>query len=677
MSLSSQETSRKGSGMKRSQQRKLSLSVLTILTLVLGLLAAPAGAQSVSDNRVDFEVLQADVRTQNGNVVIRPAAGAEATDIVVEIEGEEIIASTAPIFRSDVQTYTVLVVDDSANGDSIAGFSTIRESALAYLSGLSANTQVMLVRAGGGRLNAPPVVDFTSDHGAVRAAINAMEPSGGDVTLNAISNAAGEFSGVGDGLRQVVAFVGSPGSSSTVTATATQGRLLGASASFTLVAPRTNNLDISEFASIADNLRGGAVFRGTSADSNMVVAAQNAVATHQSYLVGTFPTNTIIDYVAAEASGGSGTNELTASYGGSSERVRIVPTGLVTGASLDAPIASASSRFDILNGNLVALIAIALIVIAVLLFAFTLMQILVGSDNTLNSTLSVYGGDARTEDQSAADDAFASQRARIIEQVVERAEEAAEARGNLNSTSYMLEKAEIPLRVGEAFAIQGGIVIFAFILGFFIFGTSLIGGLILSILGLLIPPAYVRHKVGKRGKKIEAQLPDTLILLASTLKAGYSFLQGIDAVANEAEEPLAGEFRRTVNEARLGKEMDEALDDLAVRVDSQDMLWAIVAIKIQREVGGNLAELLTIVAETMTSRQRLRGEVKSLTAEGRVSAYILLALPFLVALAMYFINSDYLSELWTNTLGLVAVGVSLISMTIGGYWMKKIVDIEL
>lgn len=676
MSLSSQETSRKGSVMGQRQRRKLSLSVFTVLALVLALFAPQVGAQGNSDNRVDFEVLQADVRTQDGTVVIRPAAGAEATDLVVEIEGEEIIATTTPIFRSNVLTHTILVVDDSANGNASAGFATIRESALAYLNGLSANTQVMLVRAGGGRLNASPVVDFTSDHGTIREAINAMEPGGGDVTFNAIANSVAGFADQGEGLRQVVAFVGSPGSSSSLSASAVQGRLLGASASFTVVAPRTNNLDISEFASIADNVRGGAVFRGTSAESDMVVAAQNAVATHQSFLVGSFPTNTIISL--ADADGGDGTNELTASFGGASERVRIVPTSLVTGSSLDAPLVASSSRFDILQGNLVALIAIALIVIAVLIFAFTLMQVLVGSDNTLNSTLSVYGAqDDRTAEQSAADDAFASQRNRIIEQVVERAEEAAEARGNLNSTSHMLEKAEIPLRVGEAFAIQAGIVFFSFILGFLIFGTSLIGGLFLAIFGLLIPPAYVRHKVSARSKKLEKQLPDTLILLASTLKAGYSFLQGIDAVANEAEEPIAGEFRRTVNEARLGKEMDEALDDLAARVDSQDMLWAIVAIKIQREVGGNLAELLTIVAETMNTRQRLHGEVRALTAEGRISAYVLLALPFLVALAMYFINETYLSELWTNSLGLVLVGVALLSMAIGGYWMNKIVSIEL
>ncbi len=664
--------------MRNRRVGTLTVSIATVLALFLSLFTAPLAAQSASENRVDFEVIHVDVSQPTGTVVVRPAAGAEPTDLVVEIEGQEITTAALPIFRSPVAPSTIIVIDDSANADNIAGFSLVRESALAYVDGLSADTRVMLVRAGGGRLEISPEVSFTGNHDAIRAAINGLTPTGGSVTFNAIADSAAFFAGQGEGVRNVVAFVGSPGGNSTVSATQAQGRLLTANAGFTVVAPRATNLDISEYALIADGLRGGAVFRGVSAESNMVVAGQNAVATQESYLVGTFPTDSIIAAGSTDGVGDDGTNELIARYGEGVERVRIVPGTSVSGASLDAPALAESSRFAILQGNLVAMIAIALIVIAVLVFAFTLMNILVGSDNTLNSTLSVYGAPSdRTDEQKAADDAFASNRSKIIEQVVERAEEAAEARGNLNTTATMLEKAEIPLRVGEAFAIQVGLVIVAFGLGFLISGANIFGGLLLAILAGLIPTAYVRHKVKGRAKKLEAQLPDTLNLLASTLKAGYSFLQGMDAVGNEAEEPLAGEFRRTVNEARLGKDMDVALDDLAERVDSDDMLWAIVAIKIQREVGGNLAELLSTVADTMQSRSRLRGEVNALTAEGRISSYVLIGLPFAVALAMYFLNSGYLAELWTNTLGLVFVGIALVSMAIGFFWMRKIVDIQL
>ncbi len=660
------------------QRGTLALRLVVVFALILGLFATPLSAQGGSENRIDFEVLQVDVRQSVGTVVVRPAAGSEPSDLTVEIEGEQITTEVLPIFRSSVASNTVIVIDDSETADDIAGFSIIRDAALSYLDSLSADTRVMLVRAGGGRTTTTPIVQFTGNHASVRDAINELTPGGGAVTFNAIADSATFFAGLGEGVRNVVAFVGSPGANSTRSADAARGSLIGANAGLTVVAPRTANLDISALTGIADAVRGGAVFRGVSAESNMTVAAQNAAATHEGVLVGTFPTASIIPAGSNDGQGDDGTNELIAQYDGSVERVRIVPGNLITGALLDAPPLVESSRFAILQGNVVALVAIAAMVIAVLIFAFSLMSILLGADNTLNSTLSVYGSqDERTDDQREADDAFATNRSRIIEQVVERAEEAAEARGSLGSATNLLEKAEIPLRVGEAFALQVGLVIVAFGLGFIITGANLIGGLVLAIPAAIIPSMVVKSKVKKRAKKLEAQLPDTLNLLASTLKAGYSFLQGMDAVGNEAEEPLAGEFRRTVNEARLGKEMDIALDDLAERVDSQDMLWAIVAIKIQREVGGNLAELLSTVAETMNSRTRLRGEVNTLTAEGRMSSYVLLGLPFGVAGVMYLINPAYLAELWTTSTGIAAVCVALVSMSIGGAWMRKIIDIEL
>ena len=662
----------------RGRRGARTFSILTVFALILGFFIAPLAAQSAgSENQVDFEVLQVDASGATGTAVIRPAADADGGELTIEIEGEEIEAATSQILNSSISTQVIMVVDDSENAEAITGFRNVQDAALAYLDGLGSRTQVMLVRAGGGRFETQATVPFTTNHDQVRSAINDLEPRGGAVTFNAIANSNSFFSTQGDGVRNIVAFVGSEGGNSTISPDITRGRLIGSSAGLTVVAPATTNLDISQFAQVADAVRGGTVFRGT-ADENMTVAARNAAAAQESYVVGTFPTDSIIDAVSEDGQGEDGTNDVIVSYGGDSERVRIVPGDTVFGAALDAPALIESSRFAILEGNTVALIAVALIVIAVLIFAFTMMSILFGSDNTLNSTLSVYGTqDDRTDEQKSADDAFAKNRNRIVEQVVERAEGAAEARGSLDVTATMLERAEIPLRVGEAFAVQAALVVVAFVLGFLLGGTNLLVGLLFAILAAIIPSMYVKHKVRQRAKTLEAQLPDTLNLLSSTLKAGYSFLQGMDAVGNEAEEPLAGEFRRTVNEARLGKDMDVALDDLADRVDSQDMLWAIVAIKIQREVGGNLAELLSTVADTMQSRSRLRGEVSALTAEGRISALVLTFLPLFVGIAMFFINRTYLSELWTTTPGIAAVIGAVISIAVGSAWMRKIIDIEL
>ena len=666
------------SRLRRRTRGTGAVSLLAVLAILLSFLAAPLAAQtegSVSPNESDFEVVRVDLSGGTGLVAIRPETGAEQSDLVVRLEGENLTTTVSSISRSSLDVYTVLVIDDSETADAISSFNQIQQSALAYIDTLSAGTRLMLVRAGGGNPDTRPLIPFTADHSRIRAAIEGMTPEGGAVTWNAIADSVSGFGNQGEGVRNVVAFIGSPGLASTVTSEVAKGNILSANSSFTVVAPEVANLDVGPFVAVAEGVRGGAYFRGNS-EFDMVEAGRLAARNHQSYLVGTFPVDDVVTLEASTIDNPS-TSEITVSYGDSSERVRVVPNAVTLGDSLNAPPLIEQSRFAILQGNNGALIAIGLAVVAVLLFSFSMLQIFAGNDNSLNSTLSVYGSQDQTEEERVANEAFASQRSKIIEQVVERAEEAAASRGNLGTTTTMLEKAEIPLRVGEAFAIQVGIVVGAMLLGFLISGGNPFVALFFAIPAAIVPSLYVKFKVKRRSKKLEQQLPDTLNLLASTLKAGYSFVQGIDAVGNEAEEPLAGEFRRTVNEARLGKDLDLALDDLAERVDSVDLLWAIVAIKIEREVGGNLAELLSTVADTMTSRSRLRGEVSALTAEGRMSAMVLLFLPFGVGIAMYFMNKDYISTLWTHPLGYGAMGAGAVSMVIGAFWMRKIIDIEI
>ncbi len=631
------------------------------ILLLLGL-AAPLAAQTTD---ASLEVLRVDLREGRGFVTVRPGADSTIADLSITAGGDNLVTSSNPIARSAVNGFTILVVDNSVTADQVVGFSTVRQAALAYLSGVAADTRVMLIAAGGGNPEVRPLVPFTVNHQLIREELEAMRVDASAVTWNAISQSTAAFAEQGEGVRNVVAFIGSPGTGSTIPASAAQGNLLNASSSFTVVAPDVANLETRNFETVASNVRGGATFRANE-QASMADAALAAVRTHENTIVASIDTSKI----------GENTSELTVSLGEQSERVRFVPGGLATGDALLAPDIPTPSRFEVLRGNQGAMIAIGLGVVAALLFSYAMMSILAGTDNTLNSTLAVYGADESDEEVRAADNAFSSVRSKIVEQVVEKAEEAAASRGALATQTNMLEKAEIPLRVGEAMAVQVGIVLAAMVVGFLVSGSP-IGAVLLAIPAAILPTTYVKWKIKKRKKMLESQLPDTLNLLSSTLKAGYSFIQGIDAVGNEADEPLAGEFRRTVNEARLGRDIDDALDDLAERVDSVDLLWAIVAIKIQREVGGNLAELLSTVADTMTARSRLRGEVAALTAEGRMSAWVLVFLPVGVGIAMYFMNPGYISTLWQNTMGLVAIGAGLLGMVVGTVWMRKIIDIKI
>ena len=167
-----------------------------------------------------------------------------------------------------------------------------------------------------------------------------------------------------------------------------------------------------------------------------------------------------------------------------------------------------------------------------------------------------------------------------------------------------------------------------------------------------------------------------LQLMAGSLRAGYSLLQGVEAVAQEVAEPMGGELRRVLAEARLGRPLEEALEDMAERLDSRDFAWAVMAIRIQREVGGNLAELLSTVAETMIARERLRREVRALTAEGRMSAVVLGLLPVGLGVIMYVLNPPYMKVLFHDSLGRVMLGAGILMASFGFWWMKKTITIE-
>jgi tight adherence protein B len=167
-----------------------------------------------------------------------------------------------------------------------------------------------------------------------------------------------------------------------------------------------------------------------------------------------------------------------------------------------------------------------------------------------------------------------------------------------------------------------------------------------------------------------------LQLLSGTLRAGYSLMQGVEAVSREVEDPIGYELRRVVTESRLGRPLEEALEAAADRMGSADFSWAVMAVGIQREVGGNLAELLMTVSETMVARERLRRDVDALTAEGKVSAMVLGLLPLGLGAAMWVINPEYIGVLVTEKIGnFMLAGAGLLA-GFGFWWMKKLIEID-
>jgi tight adherence protein B len=219
---------------------------------------------------------------------------------------------------------------------------------------------------------------------------------------------------------------------------------------------------------------------------------------------------------------------------------------------------------------------------------------------------------------------------------------------------------------------SGGLI--AMLLGYLLGGLGL--GLLFCLLGPVGGKAYLSIRARKRRRAFADQLDDTLQLLAGGLRAGHSLLRAIDAVSREADSPTAEEFARVVNETRLGRDLNESLDQTASRMGSEDFGWVAQAIGIHREVGGDLAEVLDEVGHTIRERNQIRRQVASLSAEGKMSAYVLLALPFVVLGILMLTSPTYVAKFVQSPLGFVLMGVAVVMLTIGALWLKKVVSFK-
>jgi len=180
----------------------------------------------------------------------------------------------------------------------------------------------------------------------------------------------------------------------------------------------------------------------------------------------------------------------------------------------------------------------------------------------------------------------------------------------------------------------------------------------------------------KRTKLFQDQLVETLMLMSGSLRAGHGLMQSISSVAEQASEPTSTEFGRVITEVRIGRDPIDSLKAMADRVGSMDLTWIVRAMALNRELGGNLAEILDNVADTIRERNKIADQVRALSAEGKFSAYVLFGLPFGVVFAVRILNPEYIEPLFNTTKGYTIIGVSLTLMTIGAIWIRNMIKIE-
>jgi tight adherence protein B len=249
-------------------------------------------------------------------------------------------------------------------------------------------------------------------------------------------------------------------------------------------------------------------------------------------------------------------------------------------------------------------------------------------------------------------------------------------RGNLEETFLdRLEAAGLNMRVAEFVLISLGAAFIPPLL-MLILTRNLLLAVLMVLLGTVGPFLYLSFMASRRQAKFDEQLPSTLQLLSGALQAGHSLQQAVDTVVHEAGDPIAGEFQRVLTEARLGRPLEEALEAMARRTRSLDFEWTVMAIRLQRQVGGNLAEVLSTVSQTIRDRYSLKRQIKALSAEGRLSSLILSILPVLLFAALLIFNPLFLRPLFTTRVGIMLIAGSVVLMIVGVFWLKKITQIK-
>jgi tight adherence protein B len=247
-------------------------------------------------------------------------------------------------------------------------------------------------------------------------------------------------------------------------------------------------------------------------------------------------------------------------------------------------------------------------------------------------------------------------------------------RGRAAAGAAALERAGMSMRLPDFVLVVGVATVVLGILG------VVLGGLLLGLLLLVGVPfgakLLLKVRASRRQAAFADQLDDSLQLMAGSLRAGHSLLRAVDSVAQEADAPIAEEFSRIVNETRVGRDLNDALDEVAERMGSDDFTWVAQAIAIHREVGGNLAEVLDAVGHTIRERNAIRRQVKALSAEGKLSAIVLMALPFGVTGFISMTNPSYIATFTQSLTGYAMLAAAVVMLLVGGLWLKSTVKIK-
>jgi tight adherence protein B len=570
---------------------------------------------------------------------------------VNDIPAEDLLAT--PLQKQQTPAGAVVLIDTSG---SMSGkpISEARKAVHSFASSLQSGSQVALVNFSA---SVTVLSDYTSNTGAITAKIPRLTAHGETALYDGLVKAASLTGGVPKEQRNIILLT--DGADTVSKATLKKALSTAKASGVTVFAVVLKSPDYTQKA-------GNVIQSVTKATGGRVLATSNAAELSRLFtnLAQTLATSYRVTVRDPDPS---------ASLVQTSIRVR-QPGGAATGSDSFALAPSSASAAG--SGTHVLGLKLPLPLVLLLVFLTFGIGFFVLSDSVLkkHSPADRVGWYANPDFAPEDAESAGLINAKVLKRAQDLATALAHKAGLVERIDKEVQTAGLKWRAGEILVASGAMGIVAGFLGWTLWGKVM--GAFFLLLGFMLPILYVKRKAKKRRKDFFAQLPDILLLMSGALRAGFSLQQAIQAVAQDAKPPASEEFRRTVSEVRLGSPLGDALDALSDRLGIIDFEWTVLAIQIQREVGGNLAEILEIISETIRERERLRRQISTLTAEGKLSAYVLGCLPFAMGGLLMFQSPDYLTPLFHNSMGLIMIAGGLVGMVIGGLWMRQIINIE-
>ena len=596
----------------------------------------------------------------------------DLTQVTASIDGTDVASTaTAASSTNEVSRTSILAVDTSA---SMAGarITEAKKAATAYLATVPGNVKVgVLTFDDTVRALVPPGLDRAAARAAVAGLRLTTKTALYDGVLGAIK--ASGPSGADAGQRKILLL--SDGKDTTGTELSTVVRAIKKSGvGIDVVSLQTGDEASQPLKEIAAAGKGSVLTTADPAALTAAFAREADVLARQVVVTAKVPSGHSATSANVSVTVPTGSQRYTATAylpvrlkaGVKAEEVAAAIPAPVTAGPLDLPRNVMLGAVGAIGIGLIGMIA-----------ALAMGPSRPAANLTLSEQVNAYGVMAVPGQPGPRQDSGMSAQAAFTGQARQVAEKALANNKNLEARiASALEGAGLNLRPAEWLLLRAAITVGGGLVGILIGAGSVVIGLAFIVTAIIGPTIYLRLKKSRRLGAFGSGLADTLQLMSGSLSAGLSLGQSIDTIVREGNEPIAGEFRRVIVESRLGVTLEDSLEGVAQRMESKDFEWVVMAIRIQRQVGGNLAELLLTVAATLREREYLRRHVKALSAEGRLSAYILGGLPPVFLIYLTLSKPDYVHPLWTTPIGwIMCIGMAVL-LGVGVLWMSKVAKVD-